>query len=73
MSLGLDEGRHPWVSFDPRHVSVDSPCDQLMVVFLDYIEPDMWSHGHFYGHTFAVAREFCRVFGFNRQRCFVLQ
>ena len=60
----LDEGSHPWFSFDHTQVSVDKARDQPMH-FLDIIKLDMRSYSNFCNHKSAVACYFRIVFGFD--------
>ena len=60
----LDEGSHPWLSFDHTQVSVDKACDQLMQ-FLDFIKPDMRSYSNLCNHKSTIACCFHIVFGFD--------
>ena len=60
----LDEGLHPWLSFDRTQVPIELARDQLMS-FLSYIKPSMQSYSNFCNHKSAVAKGFCIVFGFE--------
>ena len=39
----LDEGLHPWLSFDHKQVSASMAQDQLMA-FLDFVKPSMQAY-----------------------------
>ena len=60
----LEEGLHPWLSFDHTQVSIELAREQLMS-FLGYIKPSMQSYSNFCNHKSAVARCFRIVFGFD--------
>ena len=60
----LDEGLHPWLSFDRTQVTIELARDQLMS-FLGYIKPSMQSYSNFCNHKSAVAKGFRIVFGFE--------
>ena len=60
----LEEGLHPWLSFDRTQVTIEHARDQLMD-FLGYIKPSMQSHSNFCNHKLAVAKGFHIVFGFE--------
>ena len=60
----LDEGSHPWLSFDHTQVSVDKARDRLMQC-LDFIKLDMRSYSNFYNHKSAIACHFRIIFGFD--------
>ena len=45
----LDEGLHPWLSFDPTEVSIDKARDQFMKS-LDFIKLDIRSYSNFCNH-----------------------
>ena len=60
----LEEGSHPWLSFDHTQVSVDKARDRLMH-FLDFIKPSMRSNSNFCNHKSAVACCFRIIFGFD--------
>ena len=60
----LEEGLHPWLSFDRTLVTIEQAHDQLMA-FLGHIKPLMQSYSNFYNHKSAVAKDFCIVFGFE--------
>ena len=55
---------HPWVSSDPRQVSLQSARDQL-INFLGHIKPSMRSFSDFCNHKSAICTALRRVFGFE--------
>ena len=60
----LEEGLHPWLSFDCTQVTMEKARDQLMA-FWGYIKPSMRSYFNFCNHKSAVAKGFRIVFGFE--------
>ena len=60
----LEEGLHPWLSFDHTQVSIELAREQLMA-FLGYIKPSMQSYSNFCNHKSAVAKGFRVAFGFE--------
>ena len=60
----LEEGLHPWLSFDRTQVTIELARNQLMA-FLGYIKPSMQSYSNFCNHKSAVAKGFRVVFGFE--------
>ena len=59
----LDEGLHPWLSFNGTQVTIEHARDQLMA-FLGYIKPSMQSYSNFCNHKSALAKGFHIVLGF---------
>ena len=60
----LEEGLHPWVSFDHTQVSVTMARDQLMA-FLNFVKPSMRANSTFCNHKSAVVCSFRILFGFE--------
>ena len=60
----LEEGVHPWLSFDRTQVTIEFAREQLMA-FLGYIKPCMQSYSNFCNHKSAVAKGFRVAFGFE--------
>ena len=60
----LEEGLHPWVSFDHTQVSVTMARDQLMA-FLDFVKPSMRAYSTFCNHKSAIVCSFRILFGFE--------
>ena len=60
----LEEGLHPWLSFDRTQVTIEFARDQLMAS-LGYIKPSMHLYSNFCNHKSAVAKGFRVVFGFE--------
>ena len=60
----LEEGLHPWLSFDHTQVSVTSARDQLMA-FLDFVKPSMMAYSTFCNHKSAIVCSFRILFGFE--------
>ena len=57
----MQEGCHPWLSFDRTQGTIEHVRDQLMTL-LSSIKPSMQSNSNFCNRKLAVAKDFRSVF-----------
>ena len=60
----LEEGWHPWLSFDCTQVMIEHACDSLMA-FFSYIKLLLQSYSNFCNNKSIVAKGFRIVFSFE--------